>query len=690
MQLRHLCRRDAGVLSAFAATLALLAPTGACVVDPDSDGPSGAVDVAAPFDSSDASRPIDADGADATGATDGADASDVPDVAPDVPEDVDAELFDVPPGEDPPREVILAPTTMAPLTPDGGAQVGDPAETNRARPEYVHFDELRLDGLSGYLPEVRRGDAIDYGWGGGFVDFDGDGDVDVFLGGRTGRSPACIYRNDSEPGEPRLTRVAGWCLPSDVDLVAGVALDLDGGAAGQLLVGGDGVLLVLRADGDGLSISELDAGADVPCLGGSALQLDIDLDGDGDLIVGCQPVSRSNIDGTLALTFLNDHGELVPTPTDAGFDDGLFTLALAGVDVEDDGLPDVLNVVDTFSRPGSRNTSFRPGGLLRRCLPTDRCLFRRERLADDQSAWGSYMGAGLPYSEPAGRALYVADWGANRYLRARDLVPLTGVYGGSLVSDPALFSWGVVVEDFDLDGRDDIFVSRGEIRGQGDPEAHRHTILLQDSGGWWIRLEAGASSESPLPRAALGRPRAAAKVDLDLDGTLELIVVSTGAPTWYREAAPGPRCTLRPHPRRHTTNGWGYATRRDAGDPWRTRDVQGQTSLGTSPYVLTSALTGELRFPSGAVVGYDCGAGHALDVWEPEWLAVEQRGDVVTARVDTPWLTEPVVELIFDGPGGWRSVEGTSGVFEPGETAVYVRLDERWFPLRFARLASAP
>lgn len=106
--------------------------------------------------------------------------------------------------------------------------------------------------------------------------------------------------------------------------------------------------------------------------------------------------------------------------------------------------------------------------------------------------------------------------------------------------------------------------------------------------------------------------------------------------------------------------------------------------------MLTSALTGELRFPSGAVVGYDCGAGHALDVWEPEWLAVEQRGDVVTARVDTPWLTEPVVELIFDGPGGWRSVEGTSGVFEPGETAVYVRLDERWFPLRFARLASAP
>ena len=74
--------------------------------------------------------------------------------------------------------------------------------------------------------------------------------------------------------------------------------------------------------------------------------------------------------------------------------------------------------------------------------------------------------------------------------------------------------------------------------------------------------------------------------------------------------------------------GYGYSVREDAEAPFFSRDIQGQIRGTGSPYVVTSFNSGELRFPSGALVPFDCKRKSGpIEVVEPDWVKLNRTGE---------------------------------------------------------------
>lgn len=92
--------------------------------------------------------------------------------------------------------------------------------------------------------------------------------------------------------------------------------------------------------------------------------------------------------------------------------------------------------------------------------------------------------------------------------------------------------WTIAFGDVDLDGRDDVFIAKGNVEqmpsnAMEDP----NNLLMQDIDGVFheASIEAGVAS--------LARSRGAALADLNLDGKLDLVVVNRRAPMELYENA---------------------------------------------------------------------------------------------------------------------------------------------------------
>jgi hypothetical protein len=132
--------------------------------------------------------------------------------------------------------------------------------------------------------------------------------------------------------------------------------------------------------------------------------------------------------------------------------------------------------------------------------------------------------------------------------------------------------------------------------------------------------------------------RGLVKADLDSDGMLDLIQFGIdGRPRIHQEVpvlgGPPPRCTLIPRGRYVPAFGMGHDLVGEDGIR-RAWDVQGQMRVGASPFVLSPWRSGHLRFPSGALVPYDCGdSTGAVVVEEPQWLSLMHQGQLVRIRL---------------------------------------------------------
>jgi hypothetical protein len=380
-------------------------------------------------------------------------------------------------------------------------------------------------------------------------------------------------------------------------------------------------------------------------------------------------------------------------------------LAFGRLDVDEDGLMDLVRANDTFSVAWARNTLAAPGGVLQRCSPDRDCLFDERRFAPGLDAWGSYMGIGNLSVAGLGEVLYLTDAGPNRAIRFDDEWTGEDHAGGGALgqgyttnllgerTEFLRFSWGVVVDDFNADGLDDLFVTNGGIFSgpfleNQVPGSHEDALLIQASDGTFSDVSesvgvVGRGSEDSLLSDSAYLARGALKVDFDLDGQLEIIEAARrGQTRLYTvvEAREPVRCTLLPRPTVANGAGFGFAVY-TASSGWRRWDIAGQYWTAAPPNSLVAPeRTGVLRFPSGFELPFDCGEGAGpLRLEEPDWLRVSVGSEIV---VRLEGVTPASVEISVDGGPAVLLSLGDDGAYRHSagipESSVMLRLNGRW------------
>ena len=573
-------------------------------------------------------------------------------------------------------------------------------------------------------PEIlgarRTHESLVYGVGGGFFDMDGDLKLDLFLGAWMSErdDPPCLFRNTSRPGRVGFEPVGPSCGFDQGQILAAGGVDVEGDGFDEVVLMGPSIARLERFHPAGQTIdlmATLDE--DDPrraCLAGSLLATDIDLDGRVDLVIGCQARKIPNASTqTNIILRQNDAGGFEPAEGAGleGLESNGVTLALGSIDINEDGLLDIIVINDTFVAGGETINALTTGTTLIRCGPGEGCLYEARGLGRGNRRWGSFMGVGNLAVHDLGEHLYITDWGPNRLIRypGDEVTPLDIAedLGVALAfsEETLLFAWSAIVEDFDRNGLDDLFITQGMAISADLPSyaTHRDVLLLQRADGSFEALDETVglephTHEDSGDEERVSSSRGAARADLDLDGHVELVVnVLEGRMRFYSEQ-PTPdnapdRCTLVPRPRVVPTYGFGYAISGPERQTWRRRDMQGQMRFGASPWLLSTESRGVLRFPSGAEVSFDCEGGPGpIIVEEPDWIALEREGDRVLVSLDTPWLPEPPrVGAALRDRGGDERLEPAARdearwavPVQGDDRALMLNIDGRWVARWFA------
>jgi FG-GAP-like repeat len=330
-----------------------------------------------------------------------------------------------------------------------------------------------------------------------WADYDGDGDLDLFVGFKDGVANR-LYRNDrgtfvevaaaagvADLTDTRAAAWGSWSPDGRIDLYVGFTRR--SGAANKLY----------RQEGGRFVDIAHDAGVDVKGETRQVSWIDFDNDGRVDLFVAFRDAPN--------MLFHNGGTRFVDVAKDMGVDDPRKTVGAVWFDMNEDGRLDLF----VANQDGTLNGLFRNDGSTFVDVARELGMDANGRPTN----FGSNGPAVVDYDNDGRMDLFVAGYGRNFLYhnegngRFREVAEALGVAGGDKATPSA---WG----DYDNDGHPDLYVS-----SYVDTAINERDFIFHNDGSAF-------GSAMPEIVATHGATHGVQWVDFDGDGALDLALAN--------------------------------------------------------------------------------------------------------------------------------------------------------------------